>query len=279
MNEIMKTEQHDIITADKISEYMKVFGIDDGLNDNEKKQFIEVATAYQLNPFKREIYCTPYMTNVKQEDGTWKKVRKLSIITGYETYLKRAERSGALNGWSVEISGNGDNRTAKIIVHRKDWQHPFTHEVILSEYKEDNKMWKEKPMTMLKKVAMAQGFRLAFPDELGGMPYVAEELPDNMTAEPHKIESPEPEKKNTPKVDVTPDALKNDKGEIEIPKGKHDEAMKFLSKVQTETMLDAFLNNRDKRVWTTEELKEQDGVIEVLRAQWKAELDAVNNKG
>ena len=28
-----------------------------------------------------------------------------------------------------------------------------------------------------KKVAIAQGFRLAFPDELGGLPYLAEELP------------------------------------------------------------------------------------------------------
>ena len=33
------------------------------------------------------------------------------------------------------------------------------------------------PNFMLKKVAIAQGFRLAFPDELGGLPYLAEELP------------------------------------------------------------------------------------------------------
>jgi hypothetical protein len=36
--------------------------------------------------------------------------------------------------------------------------------------------WKNKPVTMTKKVAMAQGFRLCFSDELGGMPYTAEEL-------------------------------------------------------------------------------------------------------
>jgi len=35
------------------------------------------------------------------------------------------------------------------------------------------------PTFMLKKVAIAQGFRLAFPDDLGGMPYIPEELPND----------------------------------------------------------------------------------------------------
>ena len=32
---------------------------------------------------------------------------------------------------------------------------------------------------MIKKVAIAQGFRLAFPDELAGMPYTADEIDEN----------------------------------------------------------------------------------------------------
>ncbi len=40
-----------------------------------------------------------------------------------------------------------------------------------------NKFWKEKPSFMLEKVATAIGFRNYFPDELGGMPYTADELP------------------------------------------------------------------------------------------------------
>jgi len=42
------------------------------------------------------------------------------------------------------------------------------------------KFWADKPYTMIKKVAMAQGFRLCFSDELGGMPYTADELPDHV---------------------------------------------------------------------------------------------------
>ncbi len=275
MNEVVKAEAYELITAEKIIEYMTVFGIAAELTDNEKKQFVEVATAYQLNPFKREIYCLPYMTSVKQANGQYKKIRKLSIVTGYETYLKRAERSGLLNGWKVEVSGQGDSRTARITIHRKNWEQPLIHEVILSEYKEDNRMWKEKPMTMLKKVAMAQGFRLAFPDEMGGMPYAAEELPDEMTQEPKKVE---PAPSSTPAdPGVVPDSLKNDKGEIELKPGNHKEIMKKLNKCRNESHIKSYYKVRDAHTWTKEELKAQDDFIAVLRAQWKEESDAADN--
>jgi hypothetical protein len=42
---------------------------------------------------------------------------------------------------------------------------------------------------MIKKVAMAQGFRLCFSDELGGMPYTADELPDQVGQNQIVIES------------------------------------------------------------------------------------------
>ena len=70
-------------------------------------------------------------------------------------------------------------------------------------------VWEKMGRFMLRKVAIAQAFRLAFPDELGGMPYTADELPEHMT------ESKPETKPALP--DVTPAALKNDKGEI-VPK-------------------------------------------------------------
>jgi hypothetical protein len=47
---------------------------------------------------------------------------------------------------------------------------------------------------MIKKVAMAQGFRLCFSDELGGMPYTADELPEQVGQNQIVIE-PKEEKK------------------------------------------------------------------------------------
>jgi phage recombination protein Bet len=157
MYDVAKQSDVEIITAEKIVSYMDAFGIATQLTDGEKRQFIEVATAYNLNPFKREIYCLPYETSVKQPDGSWKKERKLSIITGYEVYLKRAERVGTLDGWEVAIEGSGDDMKAVLTVHRKNWGHPFKHEVYFGETAKKDKdgnpmsMWKTMPKFMLKK--------------------------------------------------------------------------------------------------------------------------------
>lgn len=184
------------ITKDILVKYLDSFGLTANLSDNEKNQFLEIALAYNLNPFKREIYCIPY------GDGHY---RKLSIITGYEIYLKRAERTGKLAGWETKFNDKYDQCT--ITIFRHDWKMPLIHDVFLKEYEQKfydkksdswktNKMWTEKPITMLRKVAIAQGFRLAFPDELGGMPYTSDELPDNMTNEKTEINI-------TPKENVT----------------------------------------------------------------------------
>lgn len=163
----------ELVSEKKLTEYLNLFGSKD-LLEKEKLQFLEIAKAYNLNPFKREIYMTAYGTG---------EYRQCSIITGYEVYIKRAERSGKLDGYSVVTEGNIPDMTATITIYRKDWTRPFIHTVEYSEYvqkKKDgtiNKFWLEKPKTMLKKVATAQAFRLCFSNEFGGMPYTSEEMP------------------------------------------------------------------------------------------------------
>ena len=141
------------------------------VNDKEFLLFINLCKALNLNPFKREIHM------IKYSEGD-----AASIVVGYEVYIKRAERTNKLNGWRVWIEGSGDSMVAKIEIHRKDWTNPFIHEVYFSEaagYKKDGTLkstWKKMPKFMLKKVAIGQAFRLCFSDELGGMPYLEEEL-------------------------------------------------------------------------------------------------------
>jgi hypothetical protein len=67
---------------------------------------------------------------------------------------------------------------AVVTVHRKDWSHPFTHEAYKVEVAQNTPIWTKMPRFMLKKVAIGQAFRLAFPEQMGGMPYMEEELPD-----------------------------------------------------------------------------------------------------
>lgn len=139
-------------------------------NEQQKNQFIDICCAYGLNPIKKEVYGIPYGD-------------KFNLIVGYESYIKRAERSGRLDGWGVEIIGHGNDMKAVITINRKDWTKPFIHEVYFEEYNTNQNLWKSKPRTMLKKVAIAQGFRMCFSEELGGMPYTADELPEEMTTE------------------------------------------------------------------------------------------------
>ena len=164
-----------------------LFSSDTKLTEQQKSLFIQLAIKNNLDPFKREIYAIPYGN-------------KMSVVTGYEVYLKRAEASKQLDGWKATIEKIGDDFKAIVTIHRKDWHEPFIHEVFMSEYNNHQGLWNTKPMTMLKKVAIAQAFRLAFPNELGGMIYTSDEMIDAQPIENvqvsvhdnvHEIESPE----------------------------------------------------------------------------------------
>ena len=93
----------------------------------------------------------------------------MSIVVGYEVYLKRAERTGKLNGWTAGI--NTAENFAWVKIYRKDWKEPFEWTVNLNEFNKKQSTWNQIPSFMGRKVAIAQGFRLCFPDELGGLPY------------------------------------------------------------------------------------------------------------
>ncbi len=156
-------------------DYLTAFGLATQLTQEEKLQFIEVAQAFHLNPFKREIHVAVY------GEGEY---RRMSIVVGYQTYLDRAERTSQLDGWRAWVEGQGEDMKALVEIHRKDWHSPFVHEVYWKEAvqrKRDGQptsFWTKMPKFQLKKVAISQGFRLAFPSELGGMPYDPAELPD-----------------------------------------------------------------------------------------------------
>lgn len=169
---------NDLIPTSKVDEKTVMdflFGSETKLTEPQKKLFISLAVKNQLDPFKREIYAIPYGD-------------KMSVVTGYEVYLKRAEASKQLDGWKCWVEGEVDNMKAIVEIKRKDWTKPFQHEVYRSEYDTKKSLWVGKPITMLKKVAIAQAFRLAFPNELGGMIYTADEMQD---ATPIEIQAKE----------------------------------------------------------------------------------------
>lgn len=176
----MKTELtvQNQVTDTELIGYLDNLGLTKKLTEGEKSTYLNIARAFGLNPFKREIHVSKYGEN-------------MSIITGYEVYIKRAERTGQLDGWSATTTGSVASGDLKAIVtiYRKDRSHPFVWEALYEECVQKTnqgavtKFW-QKAAFMTKKVAISQGFRLCFSDELAGMPYTADEMPsDNETVD------------------------------------------------------------------------------------------------
>ena len=78
------------IPKQTILDYLAAIGLASELTEAESSVRLS-RQAFGLNPFKREVHVAVY------GEGSY---RRFSMITGYETYLKRADRSGKLDGWS-----------------------------------------------------------------------------------------------------------------------------------------------------------------------------------
>jgi len=227
--EIQKANNNLAVKEKDIMSFLDMYGFS-GIEENEKKQFIQICIMNELNPFKREAYITAYGQG---------KYRKFSILVGYEVYIKRAEMSGRLDGWKVETTGKVTNSSLKavITIYRKDFTHPFTHEVYYAEYVQrtkegrPNKFWAEKPVTMTKKVAISQGFRMCFNEVLGGLPYTTDEMPNEVINIDSVQQKPQNKKAITEnlKIELIKGSENWDnvvnyaltKREIEAPKGKY----------------------------------------------------------
>jgi hypothetical protein len=146
-----------LISASEIREYFCPLA-----TEKELFRALGIVKSQGLNPFIREVHFIKY----SEKD-------RLAIVVGYEVYLKRAEMSGQLDGWKCGVDEKAGIAWVEIL--RKDWREPFRWEVSLSEFSKNQATWKTMPTFMAKKVAIAQGFRLAFPVEVGGLPYTQEE--------------------------------------------------------------------------------------------------------
>lgn len=188
-NQIVKYEvngQEIQLSPDIIRNYL-VSG-DGRVTDQEVMMFLSLCKYQKLNPFLREAYLVKYGNQAA------------TIVTGKETYTKRAAASPLCDGYKAGIyvvtkDGDIQKRAGAMFVkslgetvvggwaevYRKDWKVPICTEVAFDEYvgrKRDGsitKMWNEKGATMIRKVALVQALREALPEELGGT-YSPEEI-------------------------------------------------------------------------------------------------------
>lgn len=155
------------------------------VTDQEVAMFLNLCKYQRLNPFLKEAYLVKYGNQAA------------TIVTGKEALTKRAMHNANYCGQQAGVvvlthDGNLENRIGTIVlesetlvggwakVYVKGYEHPVEISVAYSEYvglKSDGKVnsqWSKRPATMIRKVALVQALREAFPEDLGGM-YAAEE--------------------------------------------------------------------------------------------------------
>lgn len=167
------------LTPEVVREYM-VSGDKDKVTVKEVIMFMNLCKFSGLNPWAKEAYCIKY----GNEPAT--------MVVGKEAYVKRAEANENFDGFDagIIVLSKEDHEVIRrpgcfklpeeeiiggyAMVYRKDRTHPYTAEVSFDEYagrKKDgslNSQWEKKPATMIRKVALVQALREAFPSSFGG---------------------------------------------------------------------------------------------------------------
>lgn len=176
------------------------------VTDQEVTYFIHLCKGMGLNPFLRECFLIKYGNNQAQ------------TVVSKEAFLKRAERSESFDGFDAGViilnqAGDLEYRKGSFYmknreelvggwceVYKKNRSHPYRSDVSLDEYigrKSDgsiNSMWSTKSATMIRKVAICQALREAFPDQLSQM-FTEEETDVEVNLDPTPIEQPQIEEK------------------------------------------------------------------------------------
>lgn len=173
------------------------------VTDQEVTFFIHLCKGQGLNPFLRECYLIKYGDR-----------QPATMVVSKEAFMKRAERNEAYDGNEAGIiildqQGNVlyrrgtfyNKNTEQLLggwaeVYKKGISHPTYIDVNIDEYigkKNDgtpNSMWASKPATMIRKVALAQALREAFPNELSQL-FTEEEMNVDVQLDSTPIEQPD----------------------------------------------------------------------------------------
>jgi len=149
------------------------------ISDQEIGMFMSICKYQELNPFLGDAILVKY-------DNT----KPAQIVVSKEAFMKRAYAQTTFDGFKagiivqrekavLELEGAFMLSTDKLLggwaeIHVKDKSIPYVVKVDLEEYNKGQSTWKVMPKTMIRKVAIVQALREAYPTQLGAL-YVEEE--------------------------------------------------------------------------------------------------------
>ena len=218
------------LSTDIIKQYL--CGGNTNVTDAEAMMFLNLCRYQHLNPFLREAYLIKYgnspATMVVGKETFVKRARAQNDFDGFEAGLTVMDKDGNI----VERQGSLRAPTDQVLggwakVYIKGMRVPYYAAVEWGEYAGRdrngnlNSMWASKGMTMIRKVALSQALREAYPEQMGGL-YEPEEInsiPEELPTKPVSIpkgkqnevaKKPEPEViEAMPEADPDEDAVAN----------------------------------------------------------------------
>lgn len=165
------------------------------ISKTEAVNFIKLCHGAGLNPFLNEAYLVKF------------KGKPAQMITSKEAFMKRAEankhfkgfKAGIIverNGEMVKLNGALKMNNDKIIgawseVYRDDRDVPMYVEVSFEEFSKGQATWKQQPANMIRKVAVVNGLREAFPNSLGALYTEDDKSPQEVRQEVEELEKDE----------------------------------------------------------------------------------------
>lgn len=143
------------------------------VSDQELVMFMNLCKFQKLNPFLNEAYLIKFGSQPAQ------------IIVSKEAFMKRAENHPKYEGFEagiiverkgelVEVEGAVKLSEDKLIggwakIYRTDRKKPITTRISLDEFSKGQATWKAMPLNMIRKSAIVNAQREAFPDTLGAL--------------------------------------------------------------------------------------------------------------
>lgn len=181
-NQVVTHKKRDIAIDTSIWTFQDVkryFDPQNLLTEKQVGQALSLIKGRNLNPLANEVYIVAYKNN--KTGGV-----EFSLIVSKEAFLKRAAQNPNYEGFEagvvvIDEKGIQTERKGSLIlptdklvggwarVYRKNFKVPVEIYLSLAEYNKGKSTWNSMPATMIRKTALVNALREAFPEDLGNM--------------------------------------------------------------------------------------------------------------
>lgn len=169
------------------------------VTDQEVVMFINLCKYQHLNPFLNEAYIVKFGSQPAQ------------LITSKEAFMKRAEANEHFRGSKAGVIVVRNNEiiysqgafalpSDTIVggwaeVKRDDREEPVHIEISFDEFNKKQATWKDMPANMIRKTALVNALREAFPDSLGSL-YTEDDKSETASVVPNQAEHKQAQKES-----------------------------------------------------------------------------------